>query len=195
MALARKKQNRGIETRQKILSVTQQLISDHDFYSVTLDQIAVAADISKSSLLWHFESKELLLSEAACELFSDLERVVILEKDDSLSLHEKFTSLLEKVADYFENNPEPKGVLISLIFNSQIPDVIRERIDAYWEHHIDTLVDYFSSPEKPFAKSAARSILSSIHGTYMQWYLHQDKSTYRAVIEDHFKYFKYTESN
>jgi len=149
MAESKKKQSRGIETRDRILNVTKQLLSDHDFHTVTLDQISEQAGTSKSSLLWHFESKEMLLSEAACEVFHDLEQAVILEKDDSLSLNEKAEILLNHVCTYFEDNPEPKGVLISLIFNSQLPKVVRERIDQYWDYHITVLVEYFSYPEHP----------------------------------------------
>ena len=150
MVLQSKKQTRGIETRERVLNVTQQLIADHDFHSVTLDQISKHAEISKSSLLWHFKSKEELLSEAACLLFQDQEKALALEKDDNLDLQEKLEFIITNIGEYFEAMPEPKGVLISLIFNSQIPKEIKQSIDTYWENHVDTLVDFLSYLDSSF---------------------------------------------
>jgi AcrR family transcriptional regulator len=186
--LLRKTQNRGIETKARIVEVTKQLLSDHDFYSVTLDQISSQAEISKSSLLWHFESKEDLLCEAALEIFTELENAVIIEAENELPLQLKINKLLVAVAEYFQINPEPKGVLISLVFNSQIPNVIRERIDAYWDHHVDEIVKYLSCPEHTFSKSKAKTILDIIHGCYMHWYLHKDEEKFFERLTQSFQH-------
>ncbi len=186
-----KKQTRGIETRERVLNVTQQLIADHDFHSVTLDQISKHAEVSKSSLLWHFKSKEELLSEAACMLFQDLERALALEKDDTLSLQEKLDFIITNIGQYFEVMPEPKGVLISLIFNSQIPEEIKESIDSYWENHVDTLVDFLSYPKKAFPREAARAILDVIHGSYVHWYLHKDEK-FSQRLKNSFRYMQFS---
>lgn len=187
----RKTQNRGEETRIRILEVTQQLLSDHDFYSVTLDQISKEADVAKSSLLWHFESKEALLTEAACEMFRALEQAVALDKDDNLSLNEKLQLMAGKIAEYFQSNPEPKGVLISLIFNSKIPQKIRDQIDAYWQHHVDAIVDYLSSTEKPFHEDAAHTIMDVLHGCYIHWYLHKEKESFAERLGKSFQFLRF----
>lgn len=186
---AKKKQTRGIETRARILEATKQLISDHDFYSVTLDQISQEADVAKSSLLWHFNSKEMLLTEAACELFADLEQAIVLVRKDEHSLDQRKEIFLAKVGEYFELNPEPKGVLISLMFNSELSQQIRERIESYWAHHIDAIQYYFSLPDKPFSPEASKAVLTAIHGCYLQWYLHQDERSFQDTLKDYFKYF------
>ena len=191
MSLESKKQTRGIETRERVLNVTQQLIADHDFHSVTLDQISKHAEVSKSSLLWHFKSKEELLSEAACLLFQDLEKALALEKDDKLSLPQKLNFIITNIGQYFEAKPEPKGVLISLIFNSQIPKEIKESIDAYWENHVDTLVDFLSYPKEVFPKDAARAMLDVIHGAYVHWYLHKNEK-FSQRLQNSFKYMQFS---
>ena len=190
MGQASKKQSRGIETRERVLQTTQKLIADHDFHSVTLDQISKHAKVSKSSLLWHFKSKEELLSEAACELFQELERALALEKDDNLSLQEKLDFIITNIGQYFEAKPEPKGVLISLIFNSQIPKEIKESIDTYWENHVDTLVAFLSYPKDVFPRDAARAILDVIHGSYVHWYLHKDEK-FSQRLKNSFKYMQF----
>lgn len=187
-----KKRARGIETRANILKVTQRLLAKHDYYSVTLDQISKEAGVSKSSLLWHFESKEFLLSEAACELFTELEQAIILVKIDDDSMEQRLKTFIDSLGIYFQANPEPKGVLIGLIFNSQVPEKVRERIDAYWQHHIDTIVYFFSYPDIPFSKEAASAVLDVIHGSYLHWYLHKDKKKFKQKLTSTFKYMLFT---
>ena len=191
MGQASKKQSRGIETRERVLQTTQKLIADHDFHSVTLDQISKHAEISKSSLLWHFKSKEELLSEAACLLFQDLEKALALEKDDKLTLQEKLDFIIANIGQYFEMKPEPKGVLISLIFNSQIPQDIKKSIDAYWENHVDSLAEFLSYPKVIFPKDGARAILDVVHGCYMHWYLHKDEK-FSERLKNSFKFMKFS---
>lgn len=187
-----KKRTRGIETRAKILKVTQELLAVHDYYSVTLDQIAKEAEVAKSSLLWHFENKELLLSEAACELFTGLEEAIILVRIDEHSMEQRLKTFIDSLGIYFQANPEPKGVLISLIFNSQVPEKVRERIDTYWKHHIDTIAYFFSYPNKPFSKEAASAVLDVIHGSYLHWYLHKDKKKFKQKLTSTFKYMLFS---
>jgi len=132
-----------------------------------------------------------LLSEAACLLFQDLEKALALEKDDELNLQEKIDFIISNIGSYFEEKPEPKGVLISLIFNSQIPKEIKQSIENYWENHVDGLVDFLSYPKKKFPKDAARAILDVIHGCYVHWYLHKDEK-FSQCLKNSFKYMQFS---
>ena len=184
---AKKSQSRGVATRARILAVTKQLISDHDFHSVTLDQISSESKVAKSSLLWHFSNKELLLTEAASDLFTDLERSLILIRNDSHNLEQRKEIFLDAIGEYFDQNPESKGVLISLVFNSQLPQKIHDRINEHWTHNIETIEHYFSLPDKAFPIKTAKVILASIHGCYLHWYLHQHKRSFGEVLREHFE--------
>ncbi len=64
---------RGENSRKKILKTARLLIGKSDSNSVTLDQIADKCRISKSSILWHFGSKEELFIEVIDTVFQNLE--------------------------------------------------------------------------------------------------------------------------
>ena len=65
-------QKRGDETKQRLIAATKDLLSEFDYQTVTLDQISEAVGVAKSSILWHFGSKDALLTESVF----DLERAV-----------------------------------------------------------------------------------------------------------------------
>lgn len=50
-------------TKQKILSSAMELIQKHDFETVTMEQIAEAADVAKGTLYNYFPAKEAILAE------------------------------------------------------------------------------------------------------------------------------------
>ncbi|MCP4303156.1 MAG: TetR/AcrR family transcriptional regulator, partial [Gammaproteobacteria bacterium] len=49
---SRRKQRRGSETRRRLLQSTKSLLADHDYQSITLDQVADTVGVAKSSILW-----------------------------------------------------------------------------------------------------------------------------------------------
>lgn len=168
---APRKQRRGSETRRRLLQSTKSLLADHDYQSITLDQVADTVGIAKSSILWHFGSKEGLLTEAVFELFEEIDEAINLEKEALPTLDERFRYLLETVADYFTNHPQAKGITLSLVFNSQTPQSIQERIREQWQEHIDEIVSFLSSDDARVERSDAAAIMALMHGCYLQWYL------------------------
>ena len=63
---------RGERTRNHILEVTRKLFAQPGFRGVTLDQIAEETGTAKSSILWHFGTKEHLLLEVLDGIMRDL---------------------------------------------------------------------------------------------------------------------------
>ena len=136
---SQKTQQRGRETRRKLIERTKALLATYDYGSVTLDQVAVDVGVSKSSILWHFGSKEALLTEAVFALFEEVDAKITLEKSSLESLEERVEFLLREVGAYFNQNPAAKGVTITLIFNRSVPDAIRERIREQWDAHVEEI--------------------------------------------------------
>jgi len=166
-----RKQRRGVETRRQLLEATKSLLTDHDYQSITLDQVSDKVGVSKSSILWHFESKEGLLTEAVFQLFEDIDRAINLEKHALQTLDVRVEYLLEMIAIYFTSHPQAKGIALSLVFNSQTPKAIRDRIREQWQQHIDEIVTFLSSDEEIVDASAAAGVMALVHGCYLQWYL------------------------
>ncbi|WP_431822024.1 TetR/AcrR family transcriptional regulator [Burkholderia sp. F1] len=164
------KNKRGLETRQRVLVVTKALIGEHGYSEVTLDQISSAAGVAKSSLLWHFGSKEALLAEAVTSLFQEVEAQLLPEAVEGLPVAARTRHLFERVAAYFTRNPEAKGIIMSLLFSGGVPEQVRAQIQAGWHEHAVSIASFLSMPERPFPPDLARTMVAMFHGAYCQWY-------------------------
>jgi AcrR family transcriptional regulator len=166
-----KKQRRGTVTRKRLLDATKILLAEFDYQSLTLDRIAEEVGISKSSIIWHFGSKEVLLTEAVFDLFEEVDRKINLKKPTLSTLGERLEFLISTVADYFKANPWAKGVSIALLFNNQVPTEIHHRLKTQWNAHIREIQSFLSSGEVQVSEENAAVILAIMHGCYLQWCL------------------------
>jgi AcrR family transcriptional regulator len=161
---------RGAQTRQRVIEVTKGLIGELGYSAVTLDRIAVDAGVAKSSLLWHFGSKEMLLAEAATSLFQQIEQDLHPGSMVGLTPAERIDLLFDKVAEYFTHNPESKGVVLSLLFSDGLPPGVRDHIRAGWDGHVRAIVAGAGEAEEIFSPAMARVLLAVFHGCYCHWY-------------------------
>jgi len=166
-----KKQRRGTETRKRLLDATKTLLAEFDYQSRTLDRIAEEVGISKSSIIWHFGSKEVLLTEAVFDLFEEVDQKINLKKPTLSTLGERLEFLIRTVADYFKANPWAKGISISLLFNNQIPKEIHQRLRTQWNAHIAEIQSFLSSGSVQVSEDSAAVILAMMQGCYLQWCL------------------------
>ena len=164
------KNRRGVETRKRVIELTKGLIGELGYTGVTLDKISAAADVAKSSLLWHFGSKEMLLAEAAISLFQEIEIDLQPENVARLSPVQRIDRLFDEVAEYFTRNPEAKGVVLALLFSDNLPQAVREHIRDGWEGHVRALVDGNATSARPLSPEMARVLLAVFHGCYCHWY-------------------------
>jgi AcrR family transcriptional regulator len=154
-----------------LIDATKQLLAEFDFQTVTLDQVSKSVGVAKSSILWHFGSKEALLTEAVFDLFEEIDSKLKLEKSNLETLEQRVRYLLGAVAEYFVANPSAKGIIITLIFNQQVNGEIRARIHEQWEHHIIEIRDFLSGDDHSISHDCAAAMLALMHGAYIQWFL------------------------
>ncbi|MFS8973083.1 TetR/AcrR family transcriptional regulator [Cupriavidus necator] len=164
------KNRRGLETRERVLAVTRALIGTHGYAEVTLDQISAAARVAKSSLLWHFGSKEMLLAEAATSMFREFGQELRLEQHADKTPAQRLENIFDEVAAYFAANPEAKGVVLALLFSGSVPASVREEIRRSWDAHVQALAEALSAPGQPLPAAMARLMVATIHGCYCHWY-------------------------
>ena len=165
-------QRRGDETKQRLIRVTKGLLAESDYQSITLEQISDAVGVAKSSILWHFGSKEGLLTEAVFELFEEVDQKINLSKANLATCEERVHYLLREVAEYFVENPEAKGVAITLLLDSKVPRAIHQRIREQWDRHVEEIQEFLSSDDATVSAATAASIMALMHGCYLQWHLH-----------------------
>ncbi|WP_407935920.1 TetR/AcrR family transcriptional regulator [Cupriavidus necator] len=164
------KNRRGLETRERVLAVTRQLIGTQGYAEVTLDQISAAAGVAKSSLLWHFGSKEMLLAEAATSLFREFGQELDPQRHAGKTPAQRLEGVFDEVADYFSTSPEAKGVVLALLFSGSVPASVREEIRRTWDAHVSALAEALSEPGQPLPAAMARLMVATIHGCYCHWY-------------------------
>jgi AcrR family transcriptional regulator len=66
-------------TRQKLLSASRQVAFDNGAASLTIEAVAKAAGVSKGAVLYHFASKDLLMSAVLESLFDGFDLAVDME--------------------------------------------------------------------------------------------------------------------
>ncbi|MFT6050888.1 MAG: AcrR family transcriptional regulator [Halioglobus sp.] len=183
----RKKQRRGEQTKRQMIDVTKSLLAKFDYQSITLEQIASKVGVSKSSILWHFGSKEGLLTEAVFDLFAEIDEKLMMATSDLETLPERLEFLLGSVGEYFETNPEAKGIVITLLFNSQIPSEIRDRIREQWRQHIQQIQDFLTVGEDSVSEKHAISVLAFMQGMYLHWHLDGCPPDTKAYLVESFQ--------
>src|SRR5512132_2747811 len=70
----RARQERGVRTEETILEATLRLLSTRGVHGTSLDLLADEVGVAKSSILWHFGSKEELLLRVAERVFEEVAR-------------------------------------------------------------------------------------------------------------------------
>src|SRR5262245_38226587 len=70
----RARQSRGVRTEEAILEATVRLLAARGVHGMSLDLLAEEVGVAKSSILWHFGSKEELLLRVAERAFEAIAR-------------------------------------------------------------------------------------------------------------------------
>jgi AcrR family transcriptional regulator len=163
-------QTRGAQTRKRVIEITRSLIGELGYSAVTLDRISAEAGVAKSSLLWHFGSKEMLLAEAAISLFQQIEVELTPGSMAGLTPLECLDQLFDKVAEYFTRDPEAKGVVLALLFSDTLPQAVRDHIRDGWNGHVRAMVAAEGGVQLALTPEMARVLLAVFHGCYCHWY-------------------------
>jgi AcrR family transcriptional regulator len=105
---------KGEDRRQRILAVSQRLLTRNGWRNTTLGQIAREAGVTPAGLLHHFESKERLLHAVleARDAYDDARR------DTAGDLIEQ----IEGAAERFERVPDLVGMFVVLLIENLDPD-------------------------------------------------------------------------
>src|SRR5215470_4880283 len=70
----RARQERGVRTEEAILRATLRLLASRGIHGMSLDLLSEEVGVAKSSILWHFGSKEELLLRVAERVLEEVAR-------------------------------------------------------------------------------------------------------------------------
>ena len=179
----RAKTRRGEETRKRILKVTRALVTESDPRRVTLDQIAEATEVAKSSLLWHFGSKEELLLEVFDNVIRDFEETTSVGLPEDLPTGEKIRLFLVGSAAFMKANPELAGVFFSYLFASEPDSPVWEKAQGMYERYRVAIVAHLASVPADIRRPLAAGLVGLVDGVFIQRYLDPEAPEPSAVFE------------
>ncbi|WP_281648349.1 TetR/AcrR family transcriptional regulator [Parendozoicomonas sp. Alg238-R29] len=178
-----RKYRRGEESKQKILEATISLLEQYDLKALSLDRIAKEAGIAKSSVLWHFGSKEMLVADAIHQVFQEIESSVHDMQLGHLPVLKRLEAMLDHIVTLIEKRPKLKGIILGLVFSSDLSDPVREKIFVTWQSHRQEIIRTLSDDTFTVTDEMASALLGMIHGCYIQWAIGEFKQPLRPIVQ------------
>ena len=170
---------RGERSRQAILDAAARLIAVHGGNHITLDQVAEDCKIAKSSILWHFGSKDELLLEVVDATYHHFARAIILKFQTDLTLLEKITLLLNEYEKVSLERPEIPTIFFSFAFSSKKQKKIRDKIEAIYEWNRQAYREHFGISE-----NLAAMLLGMVNGVLIQWLMAPEKISIQGLLQE-----------
>ncbi len=174
---------RGERTRNHILEVTRKLFARPGFRGVTLDQIAEETGTAKSSILWHFGTKEHLLLEVLDGIMRDLETSYRHSYPDNLPLTQKMRLLIEDYVGLMEQYPELGTVFFGMLFDAELINTIRDRAKQMYREYRALIIHHLTDSGVPVTEPLAAAVAALFDGVFIQWYLDPQGIDMRKVFE------------
>lgn len=174
---------RGERTRNQILEAARKLLAKPGFRGVTLDQIAEETGTAKSSILWHFGTKEALLLEVLDSAMRDLETSYRHDYPDDLPLTEKMRLLLKDYVRLMERYPEVGTVFFGMLFDAQLINSIRDRVKEMYREYRELIVHHLTASGVAATEHLASAVVALFDGVFIQWYLDPEGVDMQKVFE------------
>jgi AcrR family transcriptional regulator len=174
---------RGERTRNHILEVTRKLFAQPGFRGVTLDQIADETGTAKSSILWHFGTKEHLLLEVLDGIMHDLESSYRQSYPDSLALGEKMQRFIKDYVRLMEQYPELGTVFFGMLFDAELINTIRDRVKDMYREYREMIVQNLIDTGIPATEHLAAAVAALFDGVFIQWYLDPQAVDMQKALE------------
>jgi AcrR family transcriptional regulator len=171
---ARPRQKRGVRTEESILQATLHLLAARGVHGTSLDLLAEEVGVAKSSILWHFGSKEELLLRVAERMLDEVARGPVQRILALSTFEERAEASWQFFSETLRQNPELRRVMLYLIFESvegrpelrarlqQLYGGIREMYEAGLRSVV---------PDAAQRRRLAVISVAALDGIFLQWLL------------------------
>ena len=166
-----------------MLEVTRQLLSGSGPRSVTLDQVAARSRVAKTSILWHFGSKQELLLEALDEVIRDFERAFSARYPDQSTPAEKLALFLRDYAEFMKRHPQLGEVFFSFAFSDRSDEGARGRARDLYRRYRAMVASHVGASSGDGGADLAAAIVGLVDGVFIQWSLDPDALDPRTVFD------------
>lgn len=152
--------NRSQVTKQKLLDAATDLIMNHGVHHLTLDEVAKSAGVSKGGLLYHYPSKESLLTAI-------VERLQIEQNELYESLQADGNGPIEAFVRLFDETKLcPQRSTIQIDAEKMIAFLTLFAVDQdyaeRWKHDIDSFFAKFQQTNDPVETMIIRYALEGM---------------------------------
>lgn len=182
--MARRTKEQAAETAQRILLTAENLFLDHGYDEVSLDQVALAAGVTRGAVYWHFQNKQGLLCSLRNKALIPFQKLVddISEKNSTASI-ESLVALVSDLFEHLQTEPRYQALFCAMI---RLDLALAEKNEAdhrpFREERYMLLVRIFElieqdsglpSPWSP--RTAASAFNASLSGLTLEWALGQGR--------------------
>jgi AcrR family transcriptional regulator len=166
-----------------VLEVTRRLLSESGPRNVTLDQVAARSEIAKTSILWHFGSKQELLLEALDEVIRDFEKAFSTRYPDPSTPAERLGLFLRDYAAFMKEHPYLGDVFFSFAFSDRSDERARSRVRDLYRRYRAMVASHVGTAAEGAGRELAAAIVGLVDGVFIQWSLDPDQLDPGAVFD------------
>jgi AcrR family transcriptional regulator len=183
----RARQERGVRTEEAILQAAMRLLATRGIQGTSLDLVAEEVGVAKSSILWHFGSKEELLLRVAERVYDEVTRGPAQKILARQSFEERAEASWRFFSETLRQNPELRRVILYLIFESvEGRPELRARLQQLYrgirEMYQIGLRDVVGDPRR--RERLAVITVAALDGIFLQWLLDPDAIDLPAIHDE-----------
>jgi AcrR family transcriptional regulator len=175
--VTRARQERGVRTEEAIIKATMRLLAARGIQGMSLDLLAEEVGVAKSSILWHFGSKEELLLRVAERVFEEVAHGPVQEILALPTLNERSEASWKFFSTTLRENPELRRVMLYLIFESvEGRPELRDRLQQLYRKIRDLYEAGLRSVVRDADRRSRYAIITvaALDGIFLQWLLDPD---------------------
>jgi len=186
-AATRGRQRRGVETEEAILRATLRLLAARGVHGTSLDLLAEEVGVAKSSILWHFGSKEELLLRVAERVFDEISRGPARDILALPTLEQRSDAMWRFYAETVRARPELRRLVLYLIFETaEGRPELRARLRQLYRATRALFADGLRGVVADAAQRRRLATISvaALDGLFLQWLLDPDELDLQALQQE-----------
>ena len=186
-SFARARQQRGVRTEEAILRATLRLLARRGISGTSLDLLAEEVGVAKSSIIWHFGSKEELLLRVAERVFEEVAHGPVQKILALPTLEERDAATWRFFSQSLRERPELRRVLLYLIFETAEG---RPELRARLRQLYRKIRDLFEAGMRGVVSDAGQRRrlaiipVAAFDGLFLQWLLDPEAIDIEAVSKE-----------
>jgi len=176
-----------VRTEEAILQATMRLLATRGIHGTSLDLLAEEVGVAKSSILWHFGSKEELLLRVAERVYDEVARGPVQKILALTSFEERAEASWRFFSETLRQNPELRRVMLYLIFESvEGRPELRARLQQLYRGIREMYETGLRSVVPDDAQRRRLAIISvaSLDGLFLQWLLEPEAIDLEALHDE-----------